>query len=74
MAPRRRMTAGFNLGGEQAEADPLLELAFYESSGSRLRLPRGRWSRARRSPWAPRALVADPCRCAPGFKGSRLPD
>lgn len=31
MAARRRLSAGFNLGGEQAEADPLLEAAFYES-------------------------------------------
>jgi len=31
-AARRRLTADFNLGGEQAEADPLLEAAFYESS------------------------------------------
>jgi len=29
---RRGITSDFNLGGEQAEADPLLEEAFYESS------------------------------------------
>lgn len=29
---RRRLSSGFNLGGQQAEADPLLELAFYETS------------------------------------------
>ena len=32
MAQRRRIAAGFNLGGEQAEADPLLEEAFFASS------------------------------------------
>jgi hypothetical protein len=31
MATRRRLTTDFNLGGEQAEADPLLERAFFES-------------------------------------------
>lgn len=29
--PTRRLTSAFTLGGEQAEADPLLERAFYES-------------------------------------------
>jgi hypothetical protein len=32
MARRQRISPNFNLGGEQAEADPLLEEAFYESS------------------------------------------
>lgn len=32
MARRQRIAPNFNLGGEQAEADPLLEEAFYESS------------------------------------------
>jgi hypothetical protein len=29
--PKRRLARDFNLGGEQAEADPLLDRAFYES-------------------------------------------
>jgi hypothetical protein len=29
---RRRLSSGFNLGGQQAEADPLLEQAFYRTS------------------------------------------
>jgi hypothetical protein len=32
MAKRSRLRSGFTLGGEQAEADPLLDDAFYESS------------------------------------------
>lgn len=32
MAKKPRLRSGFTLGGEQAEADPLLEEAFYESS------------------------------------------
>src|SRR4051812_23538397 len=31
MATRRRIAAGFNLGGEQVEADTLMEEAFYAS-------------------------------------------
>lgn len=30
--PRRLPSADFNLGGEQAEADPLLQSAFFQSS------------------------------------------
>lgn len=32
MAQRGKITTNFNIGAEQAEADPLLEAAFYESS------------------------------------------
>lgn len=29
---RRRLSSGFNLDGQQAEADPLLDEAFYRTS------------------------------------------
>ncbi|MDQ4143798.1 MAG: hypothetical protein M3198_08685 [Actinomycetota bacterium] len=35
-AKSRRITSTFNLGGEQAEADPLLKLAFYQSDHYRV--------------------------------------